>query len=105
MTDIWEGIKKEIRGSLSEKSFSLWIGPVNLVETKDHTLVLGCPNKFSLNWITENYIGIIREKLKLLGDGNYRLDLRVKSPEKPTSPPGIFNPIQQLPSNILARRA
>jgi len=96
MTDIWEGIKKEIRGSLSEKSFSLWIGPVNLVETKDDTLVLGCPNKFSLNWITENYIGIIREKLKLIGDGNYKLDLRVETPEKPTSPPGIFNPVQQL---------
>ena len=67
MTDIWEGIKKEIRGSLPEKSFSLWIGPVNLVETKDDTLVLGCPNKFSLNGSTENYIGIIREKIKLIG--------------------------------------
>jgi chromosomal replication initiator protein len=97
MTDIWQGIKKEIRESLPEKSFSLWIGPVDLVETKNDTLVLGCPNKFSLNWITENYIGIIREKLKLIGDGNYKLDLRVKSPEKATPPPGIFNPIQQLP--------
>jgi chromosomal replication initiator protein len=96
MTDIWEGIKNEIKESLPEGSFSLWIGPINLVETKDDTLVLGCPNKFSLNWITENYIGIIREKLKLIGDGKYKLDLRVKSPEKPTSPPGIFNPFQQL---------
>ena len=96
MTDIWEEIKEEIRGSLPEKTFSLWIGPLSLVEKKDDTLVLGCPNKFSLNWITENYVGMIQEKLKLIGVGNYKLDFRIKNPAKPPPPPGIYHPIQQL---------
>jgi chromosomal replication initiator protein len=96
MTDMWEEVKKEIRGSLPERSFSLWIGPLSLVEKKDDTLVLGCPNKFSLHWITENYLGMMQEKIKLIGNGNYRLDLRVKNSPKPTPPPGIVNPVQQL---------
>jgi chromosomal replication initiator protein len=53
MSDIWEDVKKEIRGTLPEKTFSLWISPISLVERKEDVLVLGCPNKFSMNWIHE----------------------------------------------------
>jgi len=51
MTNIWEEIKDQIRGVIPEKSFSLWINPLTLLEQSDDALVLGCPNKFSLNWV------------------------------------------------------
>jgi len=51
------------QGLIPEKSFSLWINPLTLLEQGEDALVLGCPNKFSLNWITENYIPLFQENL------------------------------------------
>ena len=67
MTNIWEEIKDQIRGVIPEKSFSLWINPLTLLEQREDALVLGCPNKFSLNWITENYIPLFPENRERMG--------------------------------------
>jgi chromosomal replication initiator protein len=96
MSDIWEEVKKQIQGALPEKSFSLWISPISLLEKKEDILVLGCPNKFSLNWITENYLGMFQEKLRCVCNGSYRFALKVHTPAKPATPPGIFTPVRQL---------
>ena len=93
---IWEEIKNQIRSKLPEKSFSLWINPLTFLENKDDTLVLGCPNKFSRNWIMENYIEIIEEKLNSIGNGNYRLVLKVKALERRKPSPILVNGSKQL---------
>lgn len=77
MTAIWNDVKDLIRCTLPEKSFSLWIHPITLLEKTDKSLVLGCPNKFSLNWITENYSDLIGQKLHEVGDGSYTFTLKV----------------------------
>jgi len=96
MSDIWEDVKNEIRGSLPEKAFSLWISPISLLEKKEDVLVLGCPNKFSMNWIHENYMLMIQERLAQMGNGHCSLTFKVKGPGKPTLPPSIFAAPQQL---------
>ena len=107
MSDIWEDVKKEIRGALPEKTFSLWISPISLVERKEDVLVLGCPNKFSMNWIHENYMPMIQERLKQMGNGHCRLSFKVKGPAKPASNQPLLGAPQQLalPSIPLPRRA
>jgi chromosomal replication initiator protein len=97
MTKIWEEVKGQLREKLPDKSFSLWINPLHLLEQHEDTLVLGCPNKFSLNWITENYFGLIQDNLKGRGQGNYRLALKVQPPARKAPPPGILNESKQLP--------
>ncbi len=97
MSDIWEDVKKEMRQSLPEKSFSLWISPISLIEKKEDTLVLGCPNKFSLNWIHENYTAMIQERLTHLGNGNCRLSFKVTGGAKLIPQPTTIAPSQQLP--------
>ena len=96
MTKIWEELKGQLREKLPDKSFSLWIDPLLLLEEKEDTLVVGCPNKFSLNWITENYVHLIQENLNRHGRGNYRLALKVQAPRKTTPPPGILAESKQL---------
>jgi len=96
MTKIWEELKGRLREKLPDKSFSLWIDPLHLLEEKEDTLVVGCPNKFSLNWITENYVGLIHENLNTHGRGNYRLDLKVQAPRKITAPPGLLAESKQM---------
>jgi chromosomal replication initiator protein len=95
MTNIWEEIKEQIRAIIPEKSFSLWINPLTLLEQREDALVLGCPNKFSLNWVTENYIPLFQENLDRMGERNCRLALRVVSPSS-APPPALVQDSRQL---------
>ena len=96
MTKIWEELKGRLRQKLPDKSFSLWIDPLHLLEEKEDTLVVGCPNKFSLNWITENYVDLMHEDLNSRGPGNYRLALKVQAPRKTAPPPSMATESRQL---------
>ena len=96
MNTIWEAVKSQMRSELPEKNFSLWINPITFLEEKDDTLVLGCPNKFSRNWIMENYMGNLEENLGTIGNGNYKLVLKVKDPEKRKESPELSSDSKQL---------
>ena len=96
MSNIWEELKNHIKKELPEHCFSLWINPIKLMEENDDTLTLGCPNKFSLNWITENYIGIMEDKLGTMGNKNCRVALKVRPPEKQERVPEMFKQTRQL---------
>jgi chromosomal replication initiator protein len=96
MTKIWEELKGQLRQKLPDKSFSLWIDPLHLLEEKENTLVVGCPNKFSLNWITENYIDLIHENLNSHDQRNYRLALKVQAKRKTAPTPALLNESRQL---------
>jgi chromosomal replication initiator protein len=96
MSAIWEEVKNHIRHAMPEKSFQLWISSMIFMENKDDTLVLGCPNKFARNWIADNYMGIMVEKLDKTGNGHYKLDLKVKAPAKKKPPSDNSNGSKQL---------
>jgi chromosomal replication initiator protein len=96
MTSIWEQIKSQIKELIPEKSFSLWISPLTLLEQRGDALVLGCPNKFSLNWVTENYIPLLQENLNRVGEKNCKLALRVVSPTSAV-PHDLVQDPRQLP--------
>ena len=96
MTTIWEEVKGRIKGSLPNRTFSLWINPLTYLERNDDTLVLACPNKFSRNWITENYRKVIEEELDKMGSGVSKLSLTVKSQRKDNPEPDIFQDSKQL---------
>lgn len=96
MAKLWEALKGHLREKLPDKSFSLWIDPLHLLEEKEEALVLGCPNKFSLNWISENYADLIQENLRSHGRGNCRLALKVQAVRKNTPPEDVLAESKQL---------
>jgi len=77
MATLWQEIKQDIRSVLPQKSFSLWIDPIVEMEAEDDRLILGCPNKFSSDWVKENYLPIIEEGLR--NAGATHVDLIVKT--------------------------
>jgi len=85
MHKIWEAVKSEIKGEVASPSFSLWIDPISLLGTKDGAVTLACPNKFSRNWVAENYFFLIQEKLRKAGAPHSSLILKVAS-SKPVVP-------------------
>jgi len=105
MSLIWQEVKNHIRDKLSENSFSLWIKPLTPLEESDDCLVLGCPNKFSLNWVTENYKSVMEKGLNDIGKNGCKLIFKVQAPEKKEVIPELFKPSRQLSlPNISADR-
>jgi chromosomal replication initiator protein len=105
MSLMWQDVKNHIRERLSENSFSLWINPLTPLEERDDYLVLGCPNKFSLNWVTENYKDIMEKRLNDIGRTSCKLILKVQIPDKKEQIPDLFKPTKQLSlPNISAGR-
>lgn len=96
MHTVWEEVRGYIKGVLPEKSFLLWINPMTLLDEKEDSLVLGCPNKFSLKWVTEHYLQIIEEKLDKMGARNCKVHLKVAAPERKRKTPDLFKPSKQL---------
>jgi chromosomal replication initiator protein len=77
MGTLWETLKNEIKAEIPEKIFSIWLKPIKVLSEKDHHLILGCPNKFSKNWIQENYLDILNRYLEKVGGSKYSLELKV----------------------------
>jgi chromosomal replication initiator protein len=101
MKTLWQDIKNQIRSEVSKKSFSLWIDPLTFQGEKDSAIILGCPNKFSRNWILEHYLGLIKEKLCTAGQGPLDLLLKIQSPRrKPLPDP--YHPAQLCLPNMPA---
>lgn len=96
MSAVWNSLRAEVRANLPEKNYSLWINPIRLLQESGDTLLLGCPNKFSLNWVLENYRGLLEEKLSQLSEGRLRLEFKVGAPEKKIPPGGPGEGAEQL---------
>jgi chromosomal replication initiator protein len=96
MKTIWDEVKTHVKSALSEKSFSLWIDPITFVDQKDDAFILGCPNKFSRNWITEHYIKILEQKLNHISNENYKITLNVQASKKRIPTPSIFKDSKQF---------
>jgi len=102
MTTLWDTVKEQIKTRLPNNSFSLWIDPITLLEEKDATLFLGCPNKFSLKWVTENYLGTMQEALRQKANSHYGFALKVAPASKPPGTPLIAESKQLVLPNMPA---
>ena len=96
MKEIWEEIKKELRSELPKSSFSLWISPLTFLERRNGTLVLACPNRFSKNWVIDNYKELIQKKLEKAGLGPIDIQFRVRPP----LPDKLLTPPDHIPQQL-----
>lgn len=91
MTVVWNDIKTYIKTILPENRFSMWIDPITFVESTDTSFVLSCPNKFSLNWVMENYSSLIRDALHNAGEDKLSLVFQVR-PSQGKRSSGRYSP-------------
>ena len=100
MRSTWDEIKSQMQSELPKNSFSLWINTISFLEKDDSTVVLGCPNKFSRNWVLENYFDLIQGKLHKAGASHVDLILEPAKPEtkSPASHCTLYNEQLTLPN-------
>ncbi len=96
MKAIWEEIKNQISSELPNNTFSLWIRPIIFIERKDKSIFLGCPNKFSRNWVAENYLGLIQKRLANVLSEDCEVVLKVRAVPRDVPPPRFICDSKQL---------
>jgi chromosomal replication initiator protein len=104
MNGVWEEVKEQIRSEIPDQSFSLWIKPITFLEQRDDALVVGCPNKFSRNWVMDNYAPLLEKKLEQLGGAGLRVSLQVTPVAAKPSPPRTVRESGQLSFPSMRRR-
>jgi chromosomal replication initiator protein len=96
MNAIWQNIKTQLQSELPKNTFSLWVHPITYLEKKDQTVILNCPNKFSRNWVMENYFDRIQDKLCQAGAAKVELVFRATAPKAPPEAPFIAPAPKQM---------
>jgi chromosomal replication initiator protein len=104
MNGVWEQVKQQIRTEIPDQSFSLWIKPITFLEQRDDTIVVGVPNKFSRNWVMDNYASLLESKLAQIGGSPLKISLEVKQVSPRSAKPKSSCESKQLVFPNMQRR-
>jgi chromosomal replication initiator protein len=63
----WEKVKFQIKKSIPDHSYRMWIDPLALVEYDSTGITLGTPNKFFIKRIKDNYLDSFQKEFLNLG--------------------------------------
>ncbi len=96
MRAIWQEVKSIMESELPKSSFSLWIDPLTFLEKTNGKVVLGCPNKFSKNWVSENYRDLIHKALEKVGLAVDQVIFKVQKPSNGKLLQNLTSSQQQL---------
>jgi len=106
MNDIWKTAKQSIKEQIPGHTYRMWIDGLQLVQAEGNTVVLGCNNSFSRNWINQHYVNVISGALQSAAGMavSVKIDIMGKSsgiknvtPQKKTkTPKNIPSSKQQL---------
>ena len=86
MKTAWGEIKNQLKTRVPENTFSLWIKPIECLQAKKGAVVLGCPNRFSKDWVVENYLDLIEEKFNAMADGPHGYSVQGTASRKDAGP-------------------
>jgi len=100
MKDIWAAVKKRIEKRIPKNSYSLWIKPIQFLQKKGNTIYLGCPNKFSCKWISENYYSVIKDCFFEVTKERYEIKLKVIPRQKEDRSRSIYTPDQLFINDV-----
>jgi len=79
----WKHCLERLEGELSPQQFNTWIRPLQAIEDSSSIRLLA-PNRFVMDWVSEQYLAFIRE---ILSDGensnNININLEVGSQSSP----------------------
>jgi len=92
----WGEIKNQIKARVPENTFSLWIKPIEYLQAEKGAVVLGCPNRFSKDWVAENYLDLIREKFNALADRSINVQLKVQRQKREPFPATLPQHAEQM---------
>jgi len=85
-SNLWETVKSDFKGLFPEDVFNLWFEPIVCLEAVEDHLTLGVPNDFAAIWISDNYLDLITQRLRLNTGRSVTVKLK-KIDHSPTQSP------------------
>ncbi|MBF0496319.1 MAG: chromosomal replication initiator protein DnaA [Deltaproteobacteria bacterium] len=84
--NLWQKVKENIEADLSPQSFSLWIKPIEVINSSASDITFACPNKFFAKWVQENYLRLIQERMRVLHSWEPKINFKVVTPREDKRP-------------------
>ena len=66
MENFWNKSIDIIKEKVTKQNFETWISPVRISSMDGPDVELSVPNRFFRDWLTEHYLGIIKESLSFV---------------------------------------
>ncbi len=88
----WEVVKNDFKGIFPEDVFQMWFEPIVCVETSDDSLTLGVSNDFAAIWISDNYLDLITQRLRLNTGRDIQVKIRKADLDSTSSPFALREP-------------
>jgi chromosomal replication initiator protein len=88
MDGYWVQVKSQVKKSIPDHSYRMWIDPVNLLEHKDGCICLSTPNAFFVRRLKENYQALLEKEFKKLGQS-----VRIEFKPQQSSEKSVDNPV------------
>jgi len=63
MEGLWQRATDRVRDTLGQVGYETWIGPLNFLGMQGSTATIETPNRFFRDWVSERYLGLLRESL------------------------------------------
>ncbi|MCM2283759.1 MAG: chromosomal replication initiator protein DnaA [Desulfobacula sp.] len=78
----WEEVKCQIKRTLPDHSYRMWIDPVEFLEHDGHHIRLSSPNSYSVKRLKDNYLPMFMEEFSKLGHKDIHIEFKVTSQDK-----------------------
>jgi chromosomal replication initiator protein len=89
LEQLWRDACIVLKGKLNPELYARWFAPIRPLELKENTLHLGVANEFSMIWLQDNFLPLIREAVNQSAKSPLHVQLVVagdiKTEEKPTT--------------------
>ncbi len=79
METVWNNVKTALKDMMDAKNFSLWVKPLQFLDADESAIYIGCPNKFSRNWVQENYTSLFQSQLSNLDRNDHKVMFKILS--------------------------
>jgi chromosomal replication initiator protein len=85
MFELWDQAVSSMQQSVKSQNFDIWLRPIECQAVEDDALTLRVPNRFFQDYITANYLDLIRQRLMEITDKDYAVKFVVGDPVQPST--------------------
>lgn len=72
---LWQKAIAQLEDSVESPFFSTWIKSLRFLRCQNNEFFLEVPNRFVYEWVKENYLEVLIEKISFLGEEDYRVSM------------------------------
>jgi chromosomal replication initiator protein len=81
MDKFWAQVKSQIKKSIPDHSYRMWVDPLEVLAFQEDRLCLSTPNEFFIKRLKDNYLGLFEQEFHKLGQP-VRIEFKTKTPPK-----------------------